>query len=201
MQRRAEGNAGRRIGRRGRAWRIGSLIAGTLLLFVAGFFMANALVCRKVADALRELPASMTVHYRSLRANVLTGSIQLGSIYGTYAPAPGHSHSVSVDHMAIKGFSMIAWLTSRRMRIREIDVEGLAADLDQEFSGNDSATKQISLPTIDGRVGRIVLSGLRVRGTHRGRQIFSLEGDVQLDSVTRDTMRDLHIMLRQASYD
>ncbi|HLI92587.1 MAG TPA: hypothetical protein VKU83_03220, partial [Puia sp.] len=119
-------SARRRMGRRGgRALRIVGFIAGIILLLVAGFFIANAVVCRKVDEALRSLPASMTLRYGTLRANVLTGSIQLGSIEGRYMPAPGHSHHLSVNHLAINGFSMIGWLTAHRMRINEIHAEGI----------------------------------------------------------------------------
>jgi hypothetical protein len=176
-----------------------------LLLLIAGYFIANMVIRKKVDEALRSLPASLRVEYSQLRANVLTGSLDLEGVRARYMPASDHAasdraHEVSVNKIAISGFSVFSWIRSDRLRIRNIRLEGVIVQVDEELLEKDSGLQRMKPPSFDMLIGQVEISGLAVAEIRKGNKVFSMEGDLQLDSVTRDTVAGMHFVARRGEY-
>jgi hypothetical protein len=176
-------------------------ITGSLLVLgVAGYFIANAVIRSKVDEALKGLPPSVTVRYGSLHTNIFTGSLEMRDVTAGYMPSPAHAHRVSIDRLAMNGMSFFTWLTSHRMRVGGIRAEGVKVEIDQELMEKDSALQQIKPPQVDMLINRIELDGLEVVEMRKGKKAFSMEADLELDSVTRDTVGGMHIVASRADY-
>jgi len=173
-------------------------------LAVAGYFIANAVIRSKVNQALKGLPSSVTIRYGSLSANVFAGSIEMLDVTARYmptlAPSPAYSHQVSIDRLTVSGMSFFTWLTSHRMRVRGVRAEGMKVEIDEELLEKDSALQQMKPPQVDMLINQLELDGLEVVETRKGKKTFSMEADLQLDSVTRDTVGGMQFVARRAEY-
>jgi hypothetical protein len=167
---------------------------------VAGYFIAGAVIRRKLDAALQGLPASMSIHYGSLHTNIFTGSLDMREVEASYMPSPKHAHRVSVDDLTISGFSLFGWLRSHKVRIDGIRATGVTVDIDVDLLEKDSAWKQLKPPAMDLLVDRINVDSIRVEGRRKDKREFSLEANLRLDSVTRDTVGEVYFLASRASY-
>jgi len=140
------------------------------------------------------------VRYASLRANVLTGSLNLEDVNVRYMPDPAHACQVAVNKIAIRGFSIFAWLWAHRVKVREVRLEGVAVRVDEELIKQDSSLAAMNLPFGDGLIDRVELTGLKVDGMRKGKKSFSLEGELRLDSVTSRAPGAIRLLVSDAAY-
>jgi hypothetical protein len=182
------------------------LITGILLLFlIEGYFIGGMVVRNKVDEALRSLLSSLEVQYSRLHTNVLTGSMDMEGVQARYMPesdhqASDHTQEVSVNKIAISGFSVFSWLRSRRLRIRNIRLEGVIVHADAELLEKDSGLQQMKPPPIDMLIGQPEVSGLTVEEMLKGKKQLSMEADLELDSVTRDTVAGILFVSTHMDY-
>lgn len=176
-------------------------IAGSLVvLAVAGYLIANTVIRQKVDEALKGLPPSVTVRYGSLHTNIFTGSLELRDVTAGYMPSAAHAHRVSIDRLAVSGISFLTWLTSRRMRVSEVLAEGVKVEIDGELLEKDSSLQQMKPPAVEMLINQVKLNGVEVVEMRKGKKVFSMEADLQLDSVTRDTVGGMHFVAQRAEY-
>jgi hypothetical protein len=139
--------------KKGRWGRILLYVTGILvILLVAGYFIANAIVRNKVDEALRGLPPAWQVGYKTLRVNLLAGSLAIDGIEGHYTPDGSHADTFSIHRVGIAGLHLMElWKTHRLL------------------------------------IDRLRLTGLKVTGKEALKESFAMEGQIELDSVYRDT--------------
>jgi hypothetical protein len=171
-----------------------------LLLLIAGYFIANAVIRNKVDQALRALPPSLHVNYRSLTADVLAGSLEIQGLEARYEPAAAPGHSLVADRIAIRGISFLKWLTAHSLRIRAIRAEGVTVDLDAELLEKDSSMKDMHSPAADALIGQLEVGGLTVIEKGKGKQRLTIHGDLRLDSVTSGAFGAVHFVAADAAY-
>jgi len=176
-------------------------IAGSLLvLAVAGYFIANAAVRRKVDAALRDLPAGISVRYRSLHTNILTGTLSMEGIEAAYRPDGIGGHRLSIGELTVSGFSVFNWWRYRRVRIAEIRANSVTAETDDVLFERDSSLGGLRMPKLDALIGRLDINGIKLSGMRHAKREFMLEGDLRLDSVTADSFRAVRLTASRASY-
>ena len=73
-------------------------------------------------------------------------------------------------------------------------------DRDEELLAKDSGLQQMKRPSLDMLIGQVEITGLAVAEIRKGKKAFSMEGDLQLDSVTRDTVAGMHFVARRGEY-
>jgi len=171
-----------------------------LLLLIAGYFIANAMIRHKVDEALRGLPSSMKVTYRHLHADVLTGSLDIEGVQARYMPVPAQAHEVTIEKIAIRGLSVFAWLRSHRLRVRDVRLEGVTVKVDEDLMEHDSSLQAMKTSALDALVGGVEVKDLVVEGIRKGKRSFSFAGKLWLDSVTTDTAAAVRLVLDTARY-
>lgn len=174
----------------------GCLVAG----LIAGYFIANAVIRNKVEAAIRQLPASMHVHYNSIRADILNGSIDLLGVKASYSPIPSHVHLLSVDKLAIGGISFMQWITARRLRVRDVRLEGVSAEVDEDLVKKDSTLKTLKSTSTDALIRAIDVQDLTVVGMRGGKHAFKASGSLHLDSVTSGAVGAFQLSIAEANY-
>ena len=112
---------------RKRRWgRILLFITGILvILLVAGYFIAHAIVRKKVDEALRGLPPAWQVGYKTLQVNLLAGSLAIDGIAGHYRPDESHADTFSIENVHISGLHMMEFWRSHRLLIDQVRLTGL----------------------------------------------------------------------------
>ncbi|HET6255399.1 MAG TPA: hypothetical protein VFE32_15065 [Puia sp.] len=174
-----------------------------IVILIAGYFIANALIRKKVDEALRSLPASLSVKYDRLHINVLTGSLNLEGVQARYTPRPANGrngHEIAVKKITVSGLSVIAWIWSHRLRIRDIRLEDIVIRVNEDLMEHDSTLQQLKPPAMDAMVSRVELTRLKVEGLRKGKACFSLEGNLQVDSVTHNTVAAIRLEADSAWY-
>ena len=169
-----------------RRWdRILLFITGILvILLVAGYFIGNAVIRKKTDDALRTLPPGWQVTYNTLQANVLTGSLVIHGLEVRFRGAgKGHGHELTVDRLAVGGIHLLALMIHHRLRIRDIDLDGISANLDEYLLEKDTSPPTIHLPFTEALIDRLTLTGLTVKGSEKEKTGWSMKGSLELDSV------------------
>lgn len=183
---------------RPKAFKVLLYIAGSLLvLLIAGYLISPGIIRRKLDEALRGLPSSMKVTYRSLHANVLTGSVDIEGVDGRYL---GGKHTVTIEKIEVSGFSVFAWLRSHRVRVRDIRLSGVSVHADEDLLEKDSAFQAMKGPEVDALVEKVEVTGLTIETTRKGKRSLALEGRLRLDSVTGVAVGGLWFLADSARY-
>jgi hypothetical protein len=186
----------------GRKW-IKPLIYVTgilLLLLIAGYFIANTVIRKKVDEAIRSLPPAWQVKYGSLKADVLAGSLELQGVEARYQPSEAPGHKLAIRKIAITGISFFQWVKARRLRVRSIRAEGVAIDIDEDLLEKDSAMKGLTSSPADMLVDHVEMDSLRIEGTRKGKKRLMIHGDLNLDSVTSGAIGAIRLVALDAEY-
>ncbi len=174
----------------------GCLVAG----LIAGYFIANVVIRKKVEAAIRQLPASMQVNYRSIRADILNGDIELEGIDARYSPEGSHSHEVKISKLTVAGISFMQWVTAHRVRVRRIRLEGVQATVDEDLLKKDSTLRTMQPSSTDALINAVDVEDLKVLGKRGGEELFKVNGSVHLDSVTSGGVGQVRVSIAEASY-
>ena len=131
-----------------RRFRIFYIIAVNLLAIgVAGYFIGQTLIRKKVEAALQNLPPGFTAEYSSIDPNVFAGSLVIHDLRVRFAPGPdsSHRHEISINRIAVRGIGYLSLLTAHRLHVRYFQIEGCEATLDDYL-----LEKKIPLPKMQG---------------------------------------------------
>ena len=178
-----------------------------LVIAVAGYFIAQSVIRRKVETALKGLPPAFAVTYSSIDPGLLSGSLVIHDLKVSFTPGPDslHRHEVSLDRLAVHGIGYLAMLFSHRLHIRLVRLEGVRAELDDYL-----LDKKVPFPEIHGQppfkeviVEKLELVDVKARaqkgggreeegnkdGKHQdgvpreGKETFSFEGALSVHSI------------------
>ena len=170
-------------------------IAGTVVvLLVAGYFIAGPLVRGKVDAGLRQLPPSLRVSYSTIDVGILTGSVIIHGLVVKFAPGadsaglsseaePKHMHRLTIDRIAVSGIRFWKLFSSKKFGARKLQVEGAAADLDQDLLEKDLPFPKVELPFTTAFVDRVEWKDVRVEAHKGERKVAFLKGEGEIDSV------------------
>src|ERR1700748_936538 len=104
-----------------------------LVLLIAGYFVAGAVIRKKVDEALHTLPPSLKVTYTSLHPNLLGGSLVIDGLQMRYTPETdnrkSHDHEVSIARVVLGGIHFFTLLRSHRLILGSLRVEVVTATL------------------------------------------------------------------------
>lgn len=186
----------------GHRWIKGLLfVAGILLLLVtAGYFIANSVIRHRVDQALGTLPPSLQVKYRTLTADVLAGSLEFQGLEARYQPVAAHRHSFFAEKISIRGISFLKWVSAHQLRVRDIRMEGVMVNLDEDLLEKDSSMKDMHPPAADALIGKLEVDHLMIVEKKKDIQRFLLHGDLRLNSVTSGTVGAIHFAVADATY-
>jgi hypothetical protein len=160
------------------------ITAGVLVIFsIAGYFVAGALIRKKVDAGLRALPPSMQITYTSLHSNIFLGSLVLDGLHIRVSQG-SHAHEVDIDRMTLSGIRFWTLLKSHRLLLRSLRIEGCTANLDDYLLKNNVSSPSPELPFSDALIGRVECVDLAV--TTREKRLEAV-GSVELDSVGGST--------------
>jgi hypothetical protein len=119
-----------------------------LVIAIVGYFIGQSLIRKKVEAALQSLPPAFAVSYSSIDPGLLSGSLVINDLKIRFTPGPDtlHRHEVSLDRLAIHGISYFGLLTSHRLHIRTVRLEGCVAQLDDYL-----LDKKVPFPKMQGQ--------------------------------------------------
>jgi hypothetical protein len=111
-------------------------IAGILLvLLIAGYFIAGAMIHKKVDEALRALPSSLKITYAGLHPGIFSGSLVIDGLDIHFTPQADrggtHRHDVTIDRVVFGGIHFFELLRSHRLILGSLRAEGVTANLDE----------------------------------------------------------------------
>ncbi|HEV2479072.1 MAG TPA: hypothetical protein VGS79_05395 [Puia sp.] len=92
------------------------IAAGSLVVvLIAGYFVAEGVVRKKVASAFAALPDSLQVKYASLHVDLLSGSVTMDSLHG---------RGIGIAHAAAHGIGFWHYLRSHELEVRSLVLRG-----------------------------------------------------------------------------
>ncbi len=212
---------GQDISPRKRKWvSIFLYITGILVvILIAGYFIGNAVIRNKAEKALRTLPPTWQVTYTSLQANLLRGSLVINGLEVRFMPKKAqsakaqpqkaHVHEVSVGRLAVRGIHLLELMMHHRLRIRNIDVDGISASLDEYLLEKDTSVTNLQLPFSEVLIDRLRMTRLTVKGSEGEKKEWSMKGCLELDSVMAGqgakgnggmTVRAVRMQVERATY-
>jgi hypothetical protein len=113
---------------------------GVLLVTgIAGYFIGQSIVRKKIAAAIAGLPATLRITYSSIDPGLLTGSLGITDLKVIFTPGPDslHRHEVSLDRLSVRGIDYFSLLSSHSLHIRSLRLEGCQAALDDWLLNKD----------------------------------------------------------------
>jgi hypothetical protein len=158
-----------------------SVTAGILVIFsIAGYFVAGALIRKKVDAALRALPPSMQITYASLHSNVFTGYLVLDGLHIRVSQG-AHAHEIDIGRVSLRGIRWWSLLKSHRLLMRNLRMEGCTVSLDDYLLKKDISFAWPEPPFSDALIERVECADLTA--TTRGKDL-RMAGSFELDSVS-----------------
>ena len=94
-------------------WAIG--IGVLLVVLIAGYFIAEGVVRKKVAAAIAALPDSLQANYASLHVSLFSGSVSIDSF---------SVRGITIRHVAAHGIGFLHYLRSHELRARSLILQG-----------------------------------------------------------------------------
>ncbi len=179
-----------------------------VVILVAGYFVANSIIHKKVDEALQALPPSLKVTYTSLHPSLLRGALVIDGLEVHFAPEEGHAHDLSVKTLTIGGIRFLELLKDHRLHVRNIDMDGVTAHLDGYLLKKNQPMPEMQAPPFnEALIGRIKVTGLNVTEQGHEKKSFSMEGSLEVDSVAlagpgkgRLSIGGLRFVAEKASY-
>ncbi|HMH21151.1 MAG TPA: hypothetical protein VK563_05220 [Puia sp.] len=173
-----------------------SIVAALLVVLVAGYFIAQSMIRRKVEAALRSLPATFIVSYGDIQPSLLNSSLVISGLKIRVQPGPDtlHRHELAVDQMKIGGIHFLSLMFSKKsLHIGSIRLEGCRAELDDELLDKPFPFPKQQSPFTEALLDEAAVSDIIVKGWRAGKsgrkEVFSFEGSLRVDSVG---VRDLN---------
>jgi hypothetical protein len=156
-----------------------------LVLLVAAYFIAGALVRKKLDVTLRQLPPSLTVTYSTLDVGLLSGSLVIHGLAVRFAPGAdtSHQHRMVIGRIAVEGIGFWTLITAKKLKIGDLRVEGGTIELDQYLLEKDPPFPKVELPFKRAFIGRLDWKGVRVEAFKGERKTGFFRGGGELDSV------------------
>ena len=174
--------------------RIFIYIVGVLLVIgIAGYFISQSIVRKKIAAAFAGLPATFRVTYSSIDPGLLTGSLVIKDLKVRFTPGPDslHRHEVSLERLSVRGIPYFSLLSSHSLHIRSLRLEGCQAELDDWLLDKD-----IPMPKMQGEppfrevtLDRVELADIRATARKREAETLFFEGNLTIDSIH---LSDIH---------
>jgi hypothetical protein len=170
------------------------IAGGLLIVLIAGYFIAGAMIHKKVDEALQGLPPALKITYTGLHPGILTGSLVIDGLEIRFTPqaengrtrdsGETHQHQVSIDRVVFGGIHFFKLLRSHSLILGSLRVEGVTANLDEYLlEKNTPMPKMQAPPFTDALIDRLELTGLKVTVAKNDKKDLSLEGSLELDSV------------------
>src|ERR1700704_6039177 len=108
------------------------IIAGICLVLLIGYFILNAVVNTKIANALKELPRSIQLKYSSLHASIINSSLVIDDLVVKYIPEENskHQHDLSSSRISFNGIHFLKLLSSKKLSIQSINLDSGKIRLD-----------------------------------------------------------------------
>lgn len=158
-----------------------------LVLLTAGYFIAGAMIRKKVDEALQALPPSLKITYTSLQPSILSGGLVINGLNARFTPETdskdAQTHQVSIDRVVLGGIHFFTLLRSHRLILGSLRVEGVTANLDDYLLEKKTPLPKMQAPFTDALIDRLELTGLKVSVARDEKKTLSLEGSLELDSV------------------
>jgi hypothetical protein len=171
-----------------------------VIVLVAGYFVANAVVHRKVEMALRGLPASLRVSYSRITTQLFRGAVSIDGLSIRF-PADGPAHSVTVGRLSAGGIGFWTLLRRKRLTVNSLRLDSCIVELDDHFADRHFSLPEMEMPFDSVSVAKVVCAGLRVSTP---KETLSAEGDVELDGITRGRegpgIEGIHVSLARLRY-
>jgi hypothetical protein len=159
-----------------------------LVLLISGYFIASAMIRKKVDEALQSLPPSLKITYISLQPSILSGGLVINGLNARFTPDTdskgAHAHQVTIDRVVFGGIHFLELLRSHRLILGSLQVEGMTANLDEYLLEKNTPKPRMQAPPFtDALIDRLELTGLKVSVAKNEKKSLSLEGSLELDSV------------------
>jgi hypothetical protein len=156
-------------------------------MLIAGYFIANAMIHKKVDEALRALPPSLKITYTGLHPDIPGSALVLDGLEISFTPQTDsrevHRHRVSIARVVLGGIHFFTLLRSHRLILGSLRVEGVTADLDGYLLEKNTPVPKMQAPFTDALIDRVELNDLIVTAHKGEKKSMSLDGSLELDSV------------------
>jgi hypothetical protein len=177
-------------------WSAGVLV----VLLIAGYFIAGAMIRRKVDAAMAALPPSLQVNYVSFRSSLFGGTMDFDSVTIQYT-RDRRVYAATLDHVGLEGIHYLEVMRTQRLRLRRLRLEGIKASEEKmhlSFEGSVELDSVYGAEQGEKGFGEIHISANRIRSRIPGADETILLRNLELDSKKRslrlDSLRMLPVM-------
>ena len=132
------------------------VVGGLALLLTAGYFIAGALVRKKIETALHALPPGLTITYTSLHLRLLSGAVSLDDLCARWK-----GQSVTIKELNVDGIGYAA-LLHHRLRVRKIRLKDCSVDADEQLMKEKMDLPEMALPFTAVSIGAVEVEAIRV---------------------------------------
>ena len=171
-----------------------------VILVVAGYFIANAMVRHKVETALRSFPPSLQVRYSRITTQLFRRAVSIEGLSIRF-PADGSARSVTIGRLSAEGIGFWTLLRRKRLTVNRLRLDSCIVELDDDFADRHVRLPKMTLPFDSVSVDQVVCAGLRVSTP---KEMLSAEGAVELDGLgngrTGPRFGDVHLTLAKLRY-
>jgi len=171
-------------------------ITGSLIIVVvAGYFISQAVIRKKIDEALRALPSSMQVTYGSLRPDIFGRSLVMDDVQAT---DPGRR--LSIRRLTVRGINYFSLARSfKQVSVGRLEFTGVKAEEAKRFSfEGDLEIDSVGIADLDKPGDSVTVGGGRLRagrlsyvipGAHEVLHVSNFELDSKRLSLHADTVR------------
>src|SRR5579872_2509359 len=152
-----------------------------VILLVAGYFIASAVIRGKVEAALRGLPASLQVSYTRITPRLLHGEVAIEGL-GIRFPADAPARSVKIARVSADGIGFWTLLRRKRLTVSGLRLERCSIELDDQFADRHFPLPKAAMPFDSIWIGKAVCHDLRVTTPNES---LSMDGDLELDAISK----------------
>jgi hypothetical protein len=166
------------------------IISGISVVLVIGYFILNAIVNKKIKNALKELPSSFQLSYSSLHASIINSSLVIDDLVVKYMPEENskHQHDLSVSRISFRGIHFLKLLSSKKLIIQSINLDNGKISLDHFLLDKKNQAPEMHPPFESILIDELKLTDINTI-VHTGQQEdISLHGSATIETIKIDSL-------------
>jgi len=142
------------------------------VLLIAGYFVAGAVIHKKVDAAIAALPPSVRVSYASLESSLLNSTMDLRGVHIEYTKDK-QVFEATVDRLGLEGIHFLELARTKRLRVGHVRVEGIVASEEKMHLALEG---RIELDSVYSKEAGGEVKGEPASGDAKGEQPFDAGG-------------------------
>ena len=165
------------------------IILCCILLVIAGYFLLDRYINKKITEALKQLPNGIELSYSSLHTSILNSSVVIDDAVIKYSPEKNnqHQHELQFGKISLNGIHFFKIL-SKKLIINNVALDSGKITLDQYLLDKNIRLPETQSPVESLSIGELKLNDMNASVREGENEHARAEGSIIVNDIRIDSL-------------